>query len=297
MTVPMQVFEDWHEPGEKVIIGDQVIPAGQTGMQDIEMAVDILFNHPNVGPFIGELMIKRLVKSNPSPAYIQRVAEAFNGGPDSGSRGDMKAFITAILMDPEARECDAMLDPSNGKMREPLLRFTHFAKLINKFSPYGQYWNRSDDFLGSTGQMALHSPSVFNFYLPDFQPGGEFAQENLVAPEFQLLNTQSSLNYLNEVNDWVIDELLFYHYEYPQAWEEYVYIDLYELMNRARDMEVLLNYLDVVLTHGQMTERTRNLLKGILMEQFTTGGVSMLESRAKLAMYFMLFNPDYIIQK
>jgi uncharacterized protein (DUF1800 family) len=296
MTQPMAMYEDWHEEGEKQIVGDFVIPAGQTGMQDIEMAIDHLFNHPNVGPFIAQLLIKKLIKSNPSADYIERVAEAFNGK-ETGIRGDMKATIRAILLDPEARECDAMMDPFNGKMREPILRFTHFARLIDKFTPYGRYWNRGDDFLASTGQIPMHSPSVFNFFLPDYQPGGEIAENDLVAPEFQLLNTQSSLNYINEVDDWVIDELLFYHYESGETWEQRVYIDLYQMMEKARDMEVLLNHLDLLLTHGQMTERTRGLLTRRLTEEFSTGGVSMLESRAKMALYFLLFSPDYIIMK
>lgn len=296
MTVPMVMYEEWHEPGEKHIVGGFVIPDGQTGMEDIEMAIDHIFNHPNVGPFIGEQLIKKLVKSNPSPAYVQRVAEAFNGI-DTGIRGDMKATLKAILLDPEARECDAMLDPENGKMREPLLRYTHFARLIDKFTPYGRFWNRSNDFLQATGQMAMHAPSVFNFYLPDFQPGGILSENDLVAPEFQLLNTQSSLTYINEVDDWVVDELLFSNNEPGMDWEKRVYIDLYKMMEYARDMEVLLNHLDLVLTHGQMTERTRRLLKNVLTQNFSTGGVSMLESRAKMALYFLLFSPDYIILK
>ena len=293
----MAMYEEWHEPGEKKIVGDFVIPAGQSGMEDIEMAIDHIFSHPNVAPFISEQLIKKLIKSNPSREYIERVALVFSGETEAVSRGDMKAVVKAILLDPEARECESMMDPENGKMREPILRLTHLARAVDKFVPYGRYWYRGDDFLNSTGQHPMHSPSVFNFYAPDFQPIGEISEMNLVAPEFQLLNTQSSLNYINEVNDWVIDELLFYHYEPGELWENRVYVDLYEMINNARDMEVLLNQLDLTYTHGHMSDKTRNLLKNVLESRFSIGGVSMLEYRVKLALYILLFSPDYIIQK
>ncbi len=98
MYIQMQMFEEWHEPGEKYLLNAQVVPAGQTGLEDISDALDNLYNHPNVGPFIGKQLIKRLVKSNPSPEYIERVASAFNDNGE-GVRGDMKAVIKAILLD------------------------------------------------------------------------------------------------------------------------------------------------------------------------------------------------------
>ena len=116
---PMVMFDEFHEPGEKHLLRGAVVPAGQTGIADLDAAIDNLFNHPNVGPFIGRQLIQRLVTSNPSPAYINRVATVFNNNGE-GVRGDMRAMVRAILLDPEA------IAPSSpnisGKLREPLVR-------------------------------------------------------------------------------------------------------------------------------------------------------------------------------
>ena len=121
----MKMYEDWHEPGEKHIVGDYTIPAGQTGMEDIEEAIDHLFNHPNVGPFLANLLIQRLVKSNPTPEYVDRVASVFNNN-GSGERGDMASMIKAIILDVEALECYWSDDPRNGMLRTPIL---HLSKV------------------------------------------------------------------------------------------------------------------------------------------------------------------------
>ena len=104
------MFDAFHETGEKTLLRGGVLPAGQTGMEDIEGAVDNLFEHPNVGPFIGKLLIQRLVTSNPSPSYVARVAQAFNGDEES-PRGDMKAVVRAILTDPEALDAERIREP------------------------------------------------------------------------------------------------------------------------------------------------------------------------------------------
>ena len=134
MTTPMIMYEEWHQPGTKTLANGYVIPAGQTGLKDINDAVHQLFLHPNVGPFIGKQLIQRLVTSNPTPGYISRVAAVFadNG---QGERGDMGAVIKAILMDPEARTCSALEEDRFGKLREPFARYTHFCLLYTSPSP------------------------------------------------------------------------------------------------------------------------------------------------------------------
>ena len=117
---PMILFDNWHEPGEKHLLNGQVVPSGQTTLEDINDAIDNLFNHPNVGPFIGKLLIQRLVKSNPTPAYVSRVANKFNNN-GNGIRGDMKAVVRAILTDAEALDCSWIEHEYSGKLREPLL--------------------------------------------------------------------------------------------------------------------------------------------------------------------------------
>lgn len=181
----MIMYDDEHEPGEKKLLKGLVIPAGQTGMQDINDAVDNLFNHPNVGPFIGRLLIQRLVKSNPSPAYISRVTAAFNDN-GSGVRGDMKAVIKAILLDSEARDTSYFTDPTHGKLREPFVRYVQLCRAFNPASPNGLYRNSGGLAQDMLQQYPFHAPSVFNFFLPTYQPLGPLAKANLVAPEFQI---------------------------------------------------------------------------------------------------------------
>ena len=136
--VPMTMYEEWHEPGQKVILKDHVIPTGQTGMQDIEMALDILFNHQNVGPFISRRLIQHLVKSNPSPQYIARISGIFDDN-GLGERGDLAAVVKAILLDEEARTCAWQQDASSGKLREPLIRHTQFVRGMDR-ATLAKYW-------------------------------------------------------------------------------------------------------------------------------------------------------------
>ncbi|NND35393.1 MAG: DUF1800 domain-containing protein, partial [Saprospiraceae bacterium] len=151
MTVPMQMYGDYHEPGEKTLLGGKTIPAGQSGLEDIESAIDVLFNHPNVGPFISRRLIQRLVKSNPSSQYIERVSLTFNNN-GTGVRGDLAAVIRAILLDEEARDCGRIEDSDSGKLREPFVRYTHFARALHTEQYYDRFWNAGYNFWQSTGQ-------------------------------------------------------------------------------------------------------------------------------------------------
>jgi uncharacterized protein (DUF1800 family) len=162
-STPMAMFEEWHEFGEKSFL-NLYIPSGQKGMKDIEMAIDHIFKHPNVGPFIGKQLIQKLVTSNPSPSYIKKVAETFNNN-GQGVRGDMAAVFKAILLHPEARSCEAVLSPTQGKLQEPLVRL--FERIRNYkvipdannkiFTDGGSaFWNYD--------QNIMSAPSVFNFY-------------------------------------------------------------------------------------------------------------------------------------
>ena len=131
---PMQMFDPFHEPGTKQLLNDTAVLAGQTGMQDIDSAIDNLFNHPNVGPFIGRQLIQRLVTSNPSPGYVERIARTFNGD-STGVRGDLRAVVYAILTDPEAANPDN--DSGFGKLREPVLRAASLYRQFNATSSDG----------------------------------------------------------------------------------------------------------------------------------------------------------------
>ena len=290
MTIPMQMYEDYHEPGSKTLLGGIEIPAGQTGMQDIESAMDILFEHPNVGPFIGRRLIQRLVKSNPSPAYIERVSMVFDDN-GAGVRGDLGAVIKAILLDDEARNCTRISDPNSGMLREPFVRYTHFARALNIEQYYDRFWNAGYNFWQSTGQMVFGARSVFNFFLPDFQPNGAIAEADLVAPEFQIHNSRTSISMLNEINRWSIHNSVMY------SWEENnpeVILNVDNLRTYARNTEVLINKLDMLFTHGQLSDRTRMLIKEALDTLIYS---DYREQRVRLGIYLILISPDYAVLK
>ena len=197
-VTPMAPIESRHEAGSKSFLGS-TIAAGTDAAASLRLALDTLFNHPNVGPFIGRQLIQRLVTSNPSPAYVGRVAAAFaNNG--SGVRGDLRAVLRAVLGDSQARDSAAALAaPGAGKLREPVLRFTQWARASAVASPSGQWrlGNLSDP-ATRLGQSPLHSPSVFNFYRPGYvPPGTPIAGATLVAPEFQITTETSVAGYLN----------------------------------------------------------------------------------------------------
>lgn len=199
---PMKIYDAYHDCQPKTLLGGFSLPArvesagstGTAGQADIDAAVGNLFNHPNVGPFIGRLLIQRLVTSNPSPDYIERVALKFNNN-GSNVRGDLKAVVKAILMDPEARDPAMMELPTWGKLREPFLRVVNLARAFNAASTSGFY--ALDQFVLDHLQDPMNSPSVFNFFLPNHSPPGPITQMGLVAPEFQILNASSAITASN----------------------------------------------------------------------------------------------------
>ncbi|HQW00904.1 MAG TPA: DUF1800 domain-containing protein [Saprospiraceae bacterium] len=290
MTTPMIMYEEWHQPGTKTLVNGYVIPAGQTGLKDINDAVHQLFLHPNVGPFIGKQLIQRLVTSNPTPGYISRVAAVFadNG---QGERGDMGAVIKAILMDPEARTCSALEEDRFGKLREPFTRYTHFSKAIQMEQYYGRYWNVAYGFYQATNQMPLASRTVFNFFLPDFQPIGAIADNGLVGPEFQIHNSRTSIEFINRVNDWAVWGYVMDDWE---AENPSVTYNIDELTPLARDPEVLINRLDVLFTHGMLSDRTRQIIKDAITPMISE---DYRNDRTRLAMYLIMISPDYAIMK
>lgn len=290
-TVPMKMYQEFHETTEKKLLNGFVISAGQQGMTDIEQAVNHLFNHPNVGPFISRQLIQRLVKSNPTPEYIARVAGIFNNN-GMGVRGDMKSIIKAILLDPEARSCEWVNNIDQGRLREPITRYTQFAKIVGYRNQYELFWNNGSTYMESAGQHPLHSYTVFNFYLPDFQPNGPISQKNLVAPEFQIHNTRNSVGYVNSVNEWTFNEKLLYTSQYNPS---YTWTTFNKLLPFARDPDGLINKLDILLTHGQLSEETRNTIRESI-KGFSNSLVGDY-NRLKLALYIVMISPDYCVMK
>ncbi|MDD7887022.1 DUF1800 family protein [Flavivirga sp. 57AJ16] len=293
--LPMIMYDEWHQSGEKKLLNGQVVPSGQSGMQDIEDAIDNLFNHKNTGPFIALRLIQQLVKSNPSPAYISRVSAAFNN--TKGVRGDMKAVIKAILLDEEARSCSWMSDPNNGKLIEPMMRYFNVTRQLDLDNRNGVNWNIGYDFFNATGQSPMGAPSVFNFFLPEYVPNSEFSDANLKAPEFEIHTSASSLAYINEVDKWTNPK----YTSMLNTWDldlEKTPLNYEKLKYYAKDSDVLVNMLDKLFTRGQLSDETkRTIVEAIEPIQGTNQNTDYMYNRVKMGLYLILISPDYVILK
>ena len=178
---PMQAYSEYHSDKEKVLLNNEVIPPGYGPEESLKIALDNLFNHDNVAPFISKQLIQRLITSNPTAQYVERVARVFNDN-GSGVRGDLAAVVKAIYLDDEARHFGSVLS-YQGKIKEPLLKTVQFWRNLNAKSQQGYYktWNLVDSY----GQGPMQSGSVFNFFRPDYQSAA-LRTQGLVAPELQL---------------------------------------------------------------------------------------------------------------
>jgi uncharacterized protein (DUF1800 family) len=194
----------YHSISQKSFLGVTIPPQSQADPEgDLKIMLDTLFNHPNVGAFIGKQLIQRMVTSNPSPGYVSRVAAAFNDN-GKGVRGDMKAVWRAILLDPEARTANS--SPSFGKLREPVVRLANFMRAFNATSNSGRYTGigLTDDPATRLNQTPMFSPTVFNFYRPGYVPTSKVITDaNLVAPELQITHDLSVAGYMNYLRSLV----------------------------------------------------------------------------------------------
>lgn len=300
-TVPMQIDQGYHETEEKTILKGLTIPANQPGMQDVMMLLDTLYNHPNVGPFMSRRLIQHMVKSNPTPAYIQRMTAVFNDN-GSGVRGDMGALIKAILLDPEARDCAAMQDFTHGKLQEPFLRNNQAQMLMGVQQDQDRYYNNGFSLADDIGQSILQSPTVFNFFRPDYQPSGDIGNNDLFAPEFQIHNTTSAISVMNLINGQIRSwDQLNNGYGYPWwDWEE----DEKGISNPesqsikyrpfTEDPDDFLDRIDLEYMSGQMTDAVRNDIRDAMLGQ--TWGDYQRE-RVNLGLYLTLISPDFVILK
>jgi uncharacterized protein (DUF1800 family) len=196
----MCIRDRYHSKEEKRFLGTTIAAQATADPKaSLKVALDTLFNHPNVGPFIGKQLIQRLVTSNPSPAYVAAVASAFNNN-GAGVRGDMKAVIKAVLLHEEARNISAA---SAGKVREPVLRLSAWLRAFGASSDTGDYRIGNTDNPGTQlGQTPLRAPSVFNFYRPGYvAPGTASASAGLASPELQLAQETAAAGYVNYMRD------------------------------------------------------------------------------------------------
>jgi uncharacterized protein (DUF1800 family) len=186
--IPMEPWAYYHDTAAKVLLDGATLPAGQGARDDLEQSLDVIFHHPNVGPFICRSLIQRLVTSNPTPAYVYRCAQVFadNG---IGQRGDLATVVRAILLDYEARAATIAARQDAGHLREPVVRFLGLLRAVDG-EPRAGRWRILNALGGqnglSVGQVPLSAPTVFNFFEPGYALPGEVAQAGLVSPEFQI---------------------------------------------------------------------------------------------------------------
>lgn len=282
VVIPMKIYEEWHEQGVKNLLNGQVVPAGQTGLEDFEDAMDNLYNHPNVGPFIGKALIQFLVTSNPSTEYVDRVATAFNDN-GQGVRGDFQAVIKAILLDDEARNCTPLNNPIAGKLREPVIRYSQFLRAFNSNTPNGFYLEHMERWNDATGQTPMFSNSVFNFYLPEYQPNGLIASADLFAPVFQIHNSSTSIGFINEANIWLFED--------DPVEENDAVLDFSDEIALANDAAALVDRLDILLACGQLSSSTKTIISNAVAQ------VDDDDDKIDLAIYLILISPDFAILK
>ncbi len=297
--LPLIMYDDQHSEESKSFLGT-TIPANTPGDQSISLALDALFNHPNTPPFISKQLIQRLVTSNPSPAYVNRVADAFRTGrftmpsgavAGGGGRGDMRAVVAAVLLDAEARDPSFSSDPNYGKLREPVIRFTHWARAFGVTSTDvdNEELVRDTRAPNRLNQQAYRSPSVFNFYRPGYvAPGTESAATGLVAPELQITTAASVTGYANFMEEFIFNE---------EGRTDFA-PDYTQEIALAGDPAALVDRLDMLLTSGQLSADTRSRIEqAVTSISSGDGPFSRDELRVRVAVLFIMNSSDYIVAR
>ena len=298
---PMRMWDAYHDLAAKTIIGapgtaGTPLPArtaskpdtGAAGLADYNAAIDALFNHPNTAPFFSRQLIQKLVTSNPSPAYVKRVADKFvdNGGK---VRGDLRAVVKAVLLDPEARDFKMMADPKFGKIKEPYLRAVNVARAFGASARNQEYavGNLADLFF----QQPMSAPSVFNFFRPDYSPAGPLFDAGLAAPEAQLLNAVTALaipNYfMNSLQNG-------FNRSVSKNPDEMVNPNLASELALAEDVPALLRRLDLLLMGGTLPLVQHQFIREAV-EGVTSSMANWKEERIRMAIYLIVSSADFAV--
>jgi uncharacterized protein (DUF1800 family) len=279
-----------HDFGQKTLLHGFVIPpraaTATDAMRDIDDAIRHLFEHPNTGPFICKQLIQFLVTDNPTPAYVQRVAGMFtNNG--SGVRGDMKAVVKAILVDDEARSLAFSESvPSHGRLKEPVMRTMALARAFGLQQATDLLWWDWGEFFDNTHQAPAYSPSVFNFYRPEYRAPGLLTANNLVGPVFQITDSYSCISFPNQL--WNTIELglnLYDNYQFP--------LNLARESALAANPERLMDHLNTLICAGSMSLNTRTTI----LNSINLIPANLADARARVAIYLTLVCPEGAIMK
>ena len=302
--LPMRLNPANHSALASTFLGASV-PAGTDGAAALKIALDTLFNHPNVGPFFGRQMIQRLVTSSPSPGYVARVATAFNNN-GSGVRGDLKAVFAAVLLDPEARGPAGLSQPNFGKLREPMLRLVQWGRSFGVNSARGS-WKIGDlsNPASQLGQSPLRSPSVFNFFRPGYvPPSTALSASQTTAPEFQLVNESSVGGYLNYMQGVIRNGIYVNAPDLPNnasnTTNGYDITAAYSAeLPLAGDAAALVKRLNLLLCAGQLSAGTQALIVSALNANALTSTSSdnAKRDRVAAAVLLVMASADYLIQK
>jgi len=257
------------------------LPPKQTGEQDLKDSLDVIFNHPNVGPFICKQLIQRLVCSNPSPGYVYRVASKFNDN-GKGVRGDMGAVVRAILTDYEARSATLLSDPGYGRLKEPVVRA---AQLMRGFKPTSI---TGDWKIGNTDAELRQTPlcalSVFNFFSPTYVKPGEMRDAGLVSPEFQITSETSAITASNFVQ---------YGTDMGFGSGADIQLDYAREQKLAGDPAALVDHLNLLLMAGQMSPKMKAAIEAHLLTIPDTD----TRRRAQAAVSLVGTSHEYCVQR
>ena len=278
-----------HSALEATFLGT-TIPANTDAVAALKTVLDTLFNHANTPVFFSKQMIQRLVTSNPSPAYIDRIARVFaNNG--SGVRGDLAAVFKAILLDDEALAASGLTSQTFGKVREPFVRFVQWARTFNLKKPASGKYDLYDTSQQSNalGQMVFRSPSVFNFFRPGYVPAGTaIAANKLVAPEFQIINEIANIGYANYMHNVVTTK------SNPNLEPDYT-----AEIGIANDSTALTDRIDLLLTGGVLSQANKDRIKQAV-DSITlpaTNDTDARFNRVAAAIILTMVSPQYLIQK
>ncbi len=280
---PMVLNAANHSPSAKPFLG-VTIAAGTSGSTAMQKALDTIAGHANVGPFIGRQLIQHLVASNPSPAYVGRVAAVFaNNG--AGVRGDLAAVVKAVLLDDEARRAPSASDTARGKLREPIVRFVQWARTFNLGSPTG-LWNVGNlsDPATRLGQSPLRSPSVFNFFRPGYvPPNSALGTQNLAAPEFQITNESTVVAWANWAQTFV------------QSGVGETRPDYSAELAVAADATALVKRVSLLLSGDALSAATLTTITAAVASIDGSTDAGKL-NRARAAIHLVLCAPEYLVQ-
>jgi uncharacterized protein (DUF1800 family) len=289
--LPMKVYPGLHSTSEKRLFSGKLnavtMPAGASAQADLKMALDALFNHPNVGPFISRQLIQHLVSSNPSNAYVGRVAAVFNNN-GRGVRGDLAAVARAILLDSEAISPPAS---SVGKLREPVMRVAHWMRSLQATSASGQYAITND--LEPLGQRQFNAGSVFGYFRPGYvPPNTAFSAERITVPEMQIVSEATTAQWLNIAQRMAGSGLGWTGSQNDVAIQVQPLADLV----RAGQLAAAIERLNLLLYAGRMSGTLKQDLMDAMLSVAGTDSSSHI-NRARVGVFLALASPEYLVQR